>query len=176
MSARYKVERCDCGSWCDAEWTIDDGIEAKPQRFDTEAEANAAIDEMIADVKDSVAKGYMESEYDRADFRAVLEDEPKTSGISMWEEPAERDRTETAWEFWLLGKEFHGYAYNEADAFSDAERILEGELDGLTVEQMGECYRQLVGYDPLKEPDVGPAGRMTGDQLRELLFDVMCKP
>lgn len=97
-----------------------------------------------------------------------------TEAIRTWaEDEGETGRTIWSWSFKLNGEDFGGYCASDAEAFSDAERHLELKIDDLSDEQAGECYRQLIGYDPMKEPDVGPSGVMTGDQTRELLFDRM---
>ena len=63
----WKVERKDVSGWEDADWTVDD----KPQRFNSEAEAIAEIDEFIADQHEAVNAGNMDDKYDRNDYRPV---------------------------------------------------------------------------------------------------------
>ena len=74
----YKVEHNFIYGWDDAGWTVnyspDYGSGVYPWRFDTKAEAEAAIDDLIADVANAVANGDMAEEYDRADYRVVSED------------------------------------------------------------------------------------------------------
>lgn len=53
--------------WDDAGWTVN----GKPQRFASEADAQAAIDELIKDTKEAVSLGHMEASYDRSDYRTV---------------------------------------------------------------------------------------------------------
>lgn len=53
--------------WDDAGWTVN----GEPQRFASEADAQAAIDELIKDTEEAVRLGHMEASYDRADYRAV---------------------------------------------------------------------------------------------------------
>lgn len=64
----YKVERLFAYGWDDAEWTID----GEPQRFDTKADAQAAIYEHIADCSDAIRKGFMDGPAPKAThFRIV---------------------------------------------------------------------------------------------------------
>ena len=53
--------------WDDAGWEENDA----PLRFDTEAEAEAEINEFIADTKSAVERGDMALGHSRADFRVV---------------------------------------------------------------------------------------------------------
>jgi hypothetical protein len=94
----------------------------------------------------------------------------KTTEISIWEEndeSSESGRTVSAWGFTLNGERFGGYCATQAEARSDAERILEGELDTLTPEQIDTCYTELVGYAPIA------GDGMSEDDARQLLFDRM---
>lgn len=63
----YKVEHHYIYGWDDAGWT--DGGE--PTVFQTEAEAQEELDVFLRDVRDAVANGDMEEEYDPADYRIV---------------------------------------------------------------------------------------------------------
>lgn len=64
----FKVETLTAfGGWVDAEWEED----GKPQRFETEAQAQTAIDQLIADVAEAVKRGDMADPYRREDYRTV---------------------------------------------------------------------------------------------------------
>ena len=56
------------GSWDDAGWTCNDS----PLLFDTQAEAEQAIDLFIADTEAEAAEGNFAEAYSRDDYRAVL--------------------------------------------------------------------------------------------------------
>ena len=56
------------GSWDDAGWTRDD----IPLLFDSQAEAEQAIDLFIADTEAEAAEGNLAEAYSRDDYRAVL--------------------------------------------------------------------------------------------------------
>jgi hypothetical protein len=66
---RYLVEHCIGGVWEDAGWQEND----KPLRFASEAKANAAIDALLADVKEAVRLGHMAAEYHRDEYRVSTE-------------------------------------------------------------------------------------------------------
>jgi hypothetical protein len=92
----------------------------------------------------------------------------KTTEISIWEEndeSSESGRTVSAWGFTLNGERFGGYCATQAEAFSDAERILEGEINTLTTAELFAAYSQLFGQVPTASED----------DARELLFDRMCE-
>ena len=60
------------GHWDDAGWTCNDS----PLLFATQAEAEQAIDDFIAETEAEAAAGNLAEAYSREDFRAVLaEDE-----------------------------------------------------------------------------------------------------
>lgn len=64
---RYEVQtRFWLNDWENC-WTEDE----KPWYFNTAEEAQAAIDEFIEDVKQAVADGDMEEEYDPEDYRVM---------------------------------------------------------------------------------------------------------
>lgn len=68
----FKIECRYLGGWADAEWTESDKSGAvKPCRFATLEEANAEIDDFIADTAEAYKAGNLDAPYDRADFRAV---------------------------------------------------------------------------------------------------------
>jgi hypothetical protein len=69
---QWKVEHNFASGWADAEWRVNSDDEDSPtRRFDTEEEANAEIDEFIADVRAAHLRGDIDSEYNREDYRAV---------------------------------------------------------------------------------------------------------
>lgn len=66
-SKRYAVEtRFACNRW-DNCWTVD----GKPSTFATRAEAEAELEDYLADVAEAVAAGNLVEGYDRDDFRIV---------------------------------------------------------------------------------------------------------
>jgi hypothetical protein len=67
---KYKVELYFSYGWDDAGWENDDG----PMRFETEAEAQTEIDELINDVAEAVSLGHMTGNYRREDYRVVPDD------------------------------------------------------------------------------------------------------
>lgn len=70
---QWKVEHKFASGWADAEWRVNsDDENSSSMLFDTEAEANAEIDEFIADTKEAYRRGDMDSEYNREDYRAVM--------------------------------------------------------------------------------------------------------
>lgn len=64
--AMYKVQMNCLGEWEDCIHEDD-----KLVLFPTEVEAQKAIDELIADVKEAVELGHMSDEYDPEDYRVV---------------------------------------------------------------------------------------------------------
>ena len=52
-------------------WTVEKDGEMVPEYFDTIGEAQASINELLADVKEAVSRGDMEEEYDPEDYRIV---------------------------------------------------------------------------------------------------------
>jgi hypothetical protein len=64
----WMIEQKLMGGWADAEWTENE----KPRRFDTEAEANEAIDEFIQDSIMAAGEGALDEPYSRDVFRAVF--------------------------------------------------------------------------------------------------------
>lgn len=78
-------------------------------------------------------------------------------------------RTVWAWGFTLNGEDFGGYCASEAEARSDAERILELKLDELEANEIDRAYADLVGYAPIS------ADGMSEESGRELLFERMCE-
>ncbi len=61
---RWKVECLFAHGWDDAEWTVD----GEPQRFTSVAEAEAEIDEHIADAAEAGL------EYSRSEYRVVVDE------------------------------------------------------------------------------------------------------
>jgi hypothetical protein len=68
---QYKIELRYFYSWDDAGWTEEINGEIKPLRFQTVGQAQAALDEMFADVKAAVAAGNMDTEEVHDDYRIV---------------------------------------------------------------------------------------------------------
>jgi hypothetical protein len=67
MNPRFEVqEYCICGGWTN-HWTTND----EPTYFDSEAEAQAELDEYLKDCQDEVEEGNMEDAPDREEFRIV---------------------------------------------------------------------------------------------------------
>jgi len=66
----YKVQMNCLGTWEDCIHE-DDGETRKLVLFATKEEAQKAIDELIADVKEAVEDGDMEDEYDPEDYRVI---------------------------------------------------------------------------------------------------------
>ena len=69
----WKIELMFASGWDDAEWTTTHGNRTIPLRFTSKREAEAGIDEFIADTKAAADRGDM-SEYRREDLRAVPEE------------------------------------------------------------------------------------------------------
>lgn len=69
----YKIEMRYIYGWDDAGWEEGDGDDAelKPLRFHSRSEAQTAINEFLADVKDAVAAGDMDMEENPNDYRIV---------------------------------------------------------------------------------------------------------
>ncbi len=67
---KYKVEYHFAYGWDDAGWEDDD----QPARFNTVPEAQTAIDELIADIQDAVARGNMIDLETKDNYRVVAED------------------------------------------------------------------------------------------------------
>ncbi len=67
MTPKYKVLHNFSFGWDDAGWVDDFG----PALFATRAEAEAAINEFLADTDDAVADGDMAFGYSRDDFQVV---------------------------------------------------------------------------------------------------------
>ena len=65
----WRVEHRFSYGWDDAGWTTD----GAPDRFETKREAEAAIDEFIADTADAFRIGYLASAYNRRNYRARKE-------------------------------------------------------------------------------------------------------
>jgi hypothetical protein len=67
MKAQWKVEMTiGAGSWDDAGWTCNDS----PLLFDTQAEAEQAIDDFIAETEAEAAAGNLAEAYARDGYRA----------------------------------------------------------------------------------------------------------
>jgi len=67
MTTKYEVQEwCLCGGWIN-HWAIDDN----PHYFNTEAEAQAELDEYLQDMQDEVEAGYMQDAPDASEFRIV---------------------------------------------------------------------------------------------------------
>lgn len=60
-ATKFKVQMDCLGSWEDTEWG----------EFDTEAEANAEIDDLIEQTAKAVKLGHMQDGYDREEYRVV---------------------------------------------------------------------------------------------------------
>ena len=72
---QYKIEVIYICGWDDAEWTEEtDGV-TRPLRFETIGNAQAALDEFFAEVKDAVAAGNMDSEENPNHYRIVVANE-----------------------------------------------------------------------------------------------------
>ena len=70
---RYQVElNTHCSGWINTWLEEDDLGEVKPQTFRSRAEASAALDEFLADVKSAVRAGAMADIFCRSDFRIRL--------------------------------------------------------------------------------------------------------
>lgn len=70
---RYQVELQTLGSGWINTWVEEDDLgEVKPQTFGSRAEARAALDEFLADVRSAVEAGAMADIYRRKDFRIRL--------------------------------------------------------------------------------------------------------
>lgn len=94
----------------------------------------------------------------------------QTTEISTWEEldeNSESGRMVTAWGFSLNGERFGGYCASQPEARSDAESVLERQLDELTADQIDAAYTELVGYAPIASEG------MSEDDARQLLFERM---
>ena len=66
----WLVEHRFTYGWDDAGWTTADlAVGERPLRFDTEAQAIAAIDQLMADVALAVLDGDMVEPYRREDYR-----------------------------------------------------------------------------------------------------------
>ena len=64
---KYEVqEYCICGGWTN-HWSTND----EPTYFDSEAEAQAELDEYLNDMVEEVKAGNMEDAPDREEFRIV---------------------------------------------------------------------------------------------------------
>jgi hypothetical protein len=69
MKAQWKVEMIiGAGHWDDAGWTCNDA----PLLFDSQSEAEHAIDDFISDTEAEAAAGNLAEAYTRDDYRAVL--------------------------------------------------------------------------------------------------------
>jgi hypothetical protein len=78
MKTKFLVEHHFSYGWDDAGWTLTDEDDSeKPWLFDTEEEAQKAIDEFINEFFDYDIKGEPNSEYDAADYR-IVEVDPTT--------------------------------------------------------------------------------------------------
>lgn len=74
LLVKYAVETQMLGTWENC-WTeiLEDGTE-RPEYFDSITEAQAAIDQHLADVAFAVRCGDMAEEYDPDDYRVVVID------------------------------------------------------------------------------------------------------
>jgi hypothetical protein len=68
---RYRIEHRYTSGWDDAGWFDENDGKPTPTRFGTVAEAQAALEEHFADVREAVAAGDLESGADYADYRIV---------------------------------------------------------------------------------------------------------
>lgn len=66
-----KIELRYFYGWDDAGWTEEIGGEIKPLRFETGGQAQAALDELFAEMKAAVVAGNMDTEEVRDDYRIV---------------------------------------------------------------------------------------------------------
>ena len=68
MKTRYEVQtKTVCDGWVNC-WTDEN---EKPWTFSSRKEAQEELDEFLADVKEAVAAGDMQEEYDPNDYRIV---------------------------------------------------------------------------------------------------------
>ena len=68
---KYKIEQKFIHGWDDAGWAEEiNGVE-KPLRFPNHAAAEKEIKDLITSVKEAVAAGDMESEYNPEDYRVM---------------------------------------------------------------------------------------------------------
>ena len=72
LTMQYKIDLKYFSGWGDAEWTESIGTMDKPLRFETIDEAQAALEEFLADVKQAVAAGNMDVEETQSDYRVVV--------------------------------------------------------------------------------------------------------
>lgn len=69
---QYKIEALYTYGWDDAGWSEENDGATKPLRFQSIECAQTELDEFLADVKEAVATGYMDTEADRNDYRIVV--------------------------------------------------------------------------------------------------------
>lgn len=69
---RYRIDLKYLGGWGNAEWTEEMAGIDKPMRFETVAQARAALEDFFGDVKQAVAAGNMDVEAARSDYRVAL--------------------------------------------------------------------------------------------------------
>ncbi|HWY35461.1 MAG TPA: hypothetical protein VNX68_12510 [Nitrosopumilaceae archaeon] len=67
----FEVQTAFIYGWENCWTTTDKDGKLALETFSTREQAQKAIDELIADVKDAVSKGEMEEEYDPEDYRIV---------------------------------------------------------------------------------------------------------
>ena len=68
----YKIEMRYAFRWDDAEWTVEDENGVKPMRFSSIKDAQQAIDDFFADVRDAVVRGDLDIEEDPEHYRIVV--------------------------------------------------------------------------------------------------------
>jgi hypothetical protein len=67
---KYEVQTL---TWADG-WVNTWSIDGDPEYFDTYEDAEFALHEMLADIKEAVALGDMEEPYDPSDYRIAIAD------------------------------------------------------------------------------------------------------
>jgi hypothetical protein len=67
---KYEVQTL---TWADG-WVNTWSIDGDPEYFDTYEDAEFALHEMLADIKEAVALGDMEELYDPSDYRIAIAD------------------------------------------------------------------------------------------------------
>ena len=67
---KYEVQTL---TWADG-WVNTWSINGDPEYFDTYEDAEFALHEMLADIKEAVALGDMEEPYDPSDYRIAIAD------------------------------------------------------------------------------------------------------
>lgn len=66
---KYRIEIKFFSGWGDAGWTDETGFDSQPTRFGTAAEAQAALEQFLADVMCAARAGHVKRPVGRADYR-----------------------------------------------------------------------------------------------------------